>query len=305
MRLFREVLPAVVKAGGQRPVARPADLPLGHPGVSAMNLSKEDADLFFKLMWRLQFYVNRQRHILANVTSLEEYQALSMAANASVRDALWENPGLIDAYFAENPDSLPAEELAIILKWKRFIAGTFQIFRFLKKHAIFIGEKSQVYAVLGLYDSLEDMFWEHRPPIMVKAVLLPFKGKIIYDGMMNIYNIFFGGGIRSGLNEDYMAAKQNNRIITTLEPESGQLAQTPQKTEKDWRPEVDEIVVRTEKLKGGPAVQSSAFGLLRASATLAQATVHNPDDLDELWNLESRVRTALSRFQTVLSRAQG
>jgi hypothetical protein len=37
-----------------------------------MKLSTEDADLFYKLMWRLQFYVNRQRQILPNVASLED-----------------------------------------------------------------------------------------------------------------------------------------------------------------------------------------------------------------------------------------
>ena len=174
-----------------------------------MNLTTTDADLFFKLMWRLQFYVNRQRQILADVASLEDYEDRSMQDKAPVRNALWENLELIDAYFAENPDGLSAEELAIILKWKRFVRGNFQIFRFLKKYTIFIGEKSQVYGVLGLYDSMEDMFWGRKPPIMVEAVLLPFKGKIVYDGMMGIYGVYFGGGIRSGLNEEYMTAKQN------------------------------------------------------------------------------------------------
>jgi hypothetical protein len=237
------------------------------------------------------------------VASVEEYQVLSMADKAPVRTALWENPNLIDDYFAENPDGLPAEELAILLKWKRFVAGIFQIFRFLKKHTIFIGQDSQVYGVLGLYDSLEDMFWGRKPPIMVQAVLLPFKGKIIYDGMMSSYNIYFGSGIRSDLNEAYMAAKQNDRIITTLEPELAKPARKPKPVE-DWRPAMDDLVERTKKMKGGPAIQSSAFGLLRASAKLAQAAVHNPDALDELWDLERRVRTAFSRLQTVLSRAE-
>lgn len=269
-----------------------------------MQLSTTDADLFFKLMWRLQFYVNQQHQILSDVESVEEYVALLMEDKAQARSALWENPGLIDAYVAENPDDLPAEELAIIRKWKRFVAGTFQIFRFLKKHTIFIGEKSQVYGVLGLYDSLQDVFWGRKPPIMVQAVLLPFKGRIVYDGMMSGYNIYFGGGIRSGLKEEYMTAKQNNRIITTLEPELAKPARKPKKPAKDWRPEVDDLVKQTEKIKGGPAVQSSAFSLLRASAKLAQVTAHSPDDLHELWNLERRVRTALSRFQTALSRAE-
>lgn len=67
---------------------------------------------------------------------------------------------------------------------------------------------------------------------------------------------------------------------------------------------MDDLVERAGKIKGGPAIQSSAFSLLRASAKLAQAAAHSPDDLDELWDLERRVRTALSRLQTVLSRAE-
>ena len=100
-----------------------------------------------------------------------------------------------------------------------------------------------------------------------------------------------------------MAAKQNDRLITTLEPELVEPTRK-KKSAQDWRPVVDEVVATTEKLRGGPAVPRSAFSLLRASAKLAQSAVHNPDDLDELWNLERRVRTALTRLQTVLDRAE-
>jgi hypothetical protein len=269
-----------------------------------VKLSTADADLFFELTRRLHFYVNQQRQILPDVGTIEDYVALPKADKVQVRNALWEDPGLIDTYVAENPDDLPVEELAILLKWKRYVAGTFQIFRFLKKHTIFIGEKARVYGVLGLYDDLEDVCGGQRPPILVEAVLLPFKGKIVYDGMLSGYAISFGPGIRASLNEEYMAAKQNQRIITTLEPELAKPTRAPKRPAKDWRPAVDDLVEQTGRMTGGPAVQSSAFGLLRASAKLAQAAAHHPDDLDELWKLEQRVRTALSRLQTVLSRAE-
>jgi hypothetical protein len=271
-----------------------------------MKLQKEDADLFFKLMWELQFYVNQKRQILPDVDSLEDYVILSSGDKLPVRDALWENPDLIDAYVRDNPDGLPAEELDIIQKWKRFVAGTFQIFRFLKKHAIFIGEDSQVYGVLSLHDSLEEMFYGRPLPMMAKAVLLPFKGRIIYDGLLRGYNIYFGSGIRSSLKEEYMTAKQNDRIITTLEPET--VGPTPparksKKARKDWGPLVDDLVRTTERIKGGPAIQSSALALLRASARLAQAAVHHPDDLDELWHLRQQAQKALTRLRTTLDRA--
>ncbi len=44
-----------------------------------MKPSREDAALFFKPMWRLQFHVNRERQILPNIKSVEAYAALSMS----------------------------------------------------------------------------------------------------------------------------------------------------------------------------------------------------------------------------------
>ncbi|MCP3993818.1 MAG: hypothetical protein GY722_01965 [bacterium] len=56
-------------------------------------------------------------------------------------------------------------------------------------------------------------------------------------------------------------------------------------------------------MDGGQApIQGPAFGLLKASARLAQAAVHEPDDLEVLGNLENRVIRALRRFQRTLDR---
>ncbi len=270
-----------------------------------MKLSLEDVYLFYKLMWGLQFYVNCRQEILPGIASVDAYSDLPTEDRIQVRNALWENPELIDAYVTENPDGLPAQELDIVRKWRRAVSGTFQIYRYLKKHTIFILDDTHVYGVLGLTDSVEDALGGRRAPILALAVLLPFKGKIVYDGMLSSYSIYFGKGIRSSLNEAYMAAKQNSRIITTLEPELEKPArQRRKKPAKDWGPELDDLVRTTTGMKGGPAVQSTAFSLLRASAHLAQAAAHRPDDLDGLWDQERKVRRALSRLQTVLDRAE-
>ena len=60
------------------------------------------------------------------------------------------------------------------------------------------------------------MFPRSYLPVYIKTVLLPFKDKIIYDGLMQTYNIHFGGGIKRSLKETYMKAKQNGKIITSL-----------------------------------------------------------------------------------------
>jgi len=125
--------------------------------------------------------------------------------------------------------------------------------------------------------------------------------------MLNYYNIFFGSGIRGNLKEIYMAAKQNQRIIETLKPERQvpKEKRKPRKPPPDWRPVVDELVKTAEGLKGEQSpVQSPAFSLLKASARLAQAAVHNPDDLDALWEMGRSVQKALRRLETVLGRAE-
>lgn len=270
-----------------------------------MLLSQDDAALFFRLMLGLQFYVSQRRQLAPNINSGEEYKALPSEEKFAVRNALWENPELIDAYVGENPDGLSPEELSIVSKWKGFVRGKFYIFRYLKNHAIFMGE-SKVYGVLGLYESFDDVFHGWPVPIFVETVLLPFKEKIIYDGLCQRYNIQFGSGIRSGLNEDYMKAKQNGLIITSLEPET-QAAKPPRRSRRPGEESgamVEGIVQASERLRGGDAIQSAAFGLLRASAKVAQAALHNPDDPDELERLARKAHNALNRLQTGLERAK-
>ena len=66
-----------------------------------MKLSEAHSDLFFKLMWRLQLHVNRKRALIPGVHSVEEYTALPQTEAVKVRDVLWEDPGLIEAYVAD------------------------------------------------------------------------------------------------------------------------------------------------------------------------------------------------------------
>jgi len=220
-----------------------------------------------------------------------------------VRDALWKNPKLIDAYLDLNPDHLPAEEQEIIYKWKQFIADTFHIFRFLKNYTIFIGKRSQVYGVVGLNNSLAELFIGRPLPILVEAVLLPFKGQIIYDGLLRPHDIFFGSGVRSDLNETYMIAKQNGRIITTLEPGATVPGvERAEKSSQEWIKKVEEIAESSQQMHGGPAIQSAALTLLRASAKVAEAALKRVDE-EDLWWLVAQAKRALRRLQTVLERA--
>jgi len=271
-----------------------------------MNVSPPDADMFFKLMWAVQFYVNRRQQIIPGVKSVEAYRKLPAEEKMKVREALYKKAKLLDDFAAENPEGFSPEEIQIIRSWKHQVSGDFYIVRFLKRHAIFVSTKgSKVYAVLGLYDPLEEVLGGWPVPVYVQAVLLPFKGVIIYDGLLMSQNIFFGPGIRGDLNETYQRAKQNGAILESLEPGApAPRKPTRKKPARDWGLALDHIVEATEQLRqADTAIQTRAFSLLKTSAHLAQAAAHSPDNLDELYQLGRNVSRALKQMETALDRA--
>jgi hypothetical protein len=229
-----------------------------------------------------------------------------MPDKAEVRAALWKNLPLIDAYCDSNPHGLSAAELDIVRSWKRSVTGKFVLLRYLKKYTILVSEGRQVYGVLGLRSTLEDMFPGRPLPLLVEAVLLPFKGSIIHDGLLKDFGLTFGPGIRSEMNEDYLAAKQNGRIITTLEPQAVHEApfRRQKRRDDDPGPAIEEMVKTCERLRGGTAIQNAALALLRAGAKAARTALLLPEDLDELWHLGHDAHKALRRLHSALGRAE-
>ena len=116
-----------------------------------------------------------------------------------------------------DPAQLSAEELAIVSGWKHAVVGDFYVFRYLKKHAVFLKSETppKAYGVLALASPFEEVVGPYLP-VMVKGVLLPINERIIYDGLLSTYRISFGSGIRRSLNESYKQAKESYGIITSL-----------------------------------------------------------------------------------------
>ena len=183
-----------------------------------MRLAKEDAELFCKLHLALLFYANQLR-IVGGVPTLEKFMELPLERKLKVRNALYDHIALIDSFVAENPFNFSPVELEMVAGWKNFIKGTFYLLRYLKRYAIFLDDEAppKAYGVVALTDTFEEILGSGLP-IMLKAVLLPFKGRIVYDGFMVPYRVIFGGGIRRELNDDYREAKHKFGIITSLPP---------------------------------------------------------------------------------------
>ncbi|EIJ36177.1 hypothetical protein [Thiothrix nivea] len=275
-----------------------------------MKLSKEDADLFFRLMWELQFFVKEQLGMLPEVRDTASYkEGCSFEEKAQVRDALYDNPQFIRKFTQENPSGLSAEELAIVSGWQRFLRGSFFIERLLKKYAVFIpmeGGDNQVYGVVGLYQELDEIVHPSQLPTAVQAVLLPFKGKIIYDGMFRGYNVYFGGNYTADLKERYLVAKQNNRIVESLDAKPARKPAKP-KVLHDWQPQIRSLQEQAKDLKAGnayPALYAPTFALVKASLDFAEGATDAKPDLDALYKLLNKVDREMRKAFKVLYREE-
>ena len=183
-----------------------------------MQLTPHDLDQFFKLHQSLMVFVNQRLKVVSdNVTTTQEFAALSPQDRLNIREALNANRDLIDAFVIENPARLAQDELDIIRSWRHLVPGRFYVFRELKNYTVFLSTDSpnMAYGVLALSQPFEELIGPYLP-VLTQTVLLPFKNMIVYDGLLSSYNISFGPGIRRSLNENFKDAKERHGIVTTL-----------------------------------------------------------------------------------------
>jgi hypothetical protein len=269
-----------------------------------MNLATEDTRLFFKLYFALLAYTNRQLKITPKVSASSDIPKAGGEALMKIRDALYADSQLLVRFIEENPERFTPEELDIIASWKHRVSGEFYLMRYLKKYAVFMPSKKSdhLYGVLGLYDPIEVVVRGQPLPVLLKTTLLPFKGQIIYDGLVEPYTILFGKGIRAGLESVFKRLKAKEGIIEQLvDAEGKRYLQTdfkPRAPAPDWKPAIAEMVAQADKMnRADTPTQNATLGLLRAAARLAQLSFDHPDmgagDLRQ-------VRRALSRLENVL-----
>ncbi|MGA2229282.1 MAG: hypothetical protein ABSH41_33035 [Syntrophobacteraceae bacterium] len=126
----------------------------------------------------------------------------------------------------ENPFQLSSEEMDVVGSWKHRVKGRFILINHLKSHSILLHDSEKIaYGVLGLHDELETVVGPDLPMI-VETVLLPFKNRIIFDGLLSPYRVSFGKGFRTGIKDSYQQAKAKYGIVTSLPFSAGSKGQS-------------------------------------------------------------------------------
>lgn len=218
-----------------------------------MLINPPDAVLFFKLHRALMHFVNlRLQAVPDRPANPNEFSALPPETRLKVRDAFLKHTDLLQAFVDENPARLSDDELDIVRSWQHLVHGKFFVFRELKKYTVFLTADKKptlAYGVLALSQPFDELVGPYLP-FLTEAVLLPFKGRIVYDGLMTGYNISFGGGVKRMLNESFKEAKERHGIITSLPmsseplpPKAPKARPAPKPPSKEEQDEAVQVVI--------------------------------------------------------------
>lgn len=184
-------------------------------------LNEKDQKLFFKIHKNLLLFVNRKIKSSKKFKDLSDWGEYAdfMSDAIVLRDHLFRNKDIIDQFIQVNPANFDEQELSITKHWKSAIIGKFILLKHLKNHSIFLNtehNKANVYAVLGLMGSIDEIAPKYQLPIFVDTALIPFSGIIVYDGILQGYNVIIGNGYTKSFMEDYKLIKKEGGILTDL-----------------------------------------------------------------------------------------
>jgi hypothetical protein len=182
-----------------------------------MKLTEAECTLFFNLYHPLLLFINQQYQIIADVFTLDGLRKKSSEHLKSLRTVLINQPSLFDLFISTNPFHFLPHELEMINSWKKWLVGRFFIFRETNYYTVFLSNIRPIraYAVMALNAQFSKIFAEPLP-VYVETALLPFKDKIITDGIFSRFRLEFGGGFIRNLQKSYLEAIDNEGIITSL-----------------------------------------------------------------------------------------
>lgn len=204
-----------------------------------MQLTTEEKHDFMRLHAGLLFYLYRQAPDTSPaVDSAEEYMTLPSEIRIYQHMQLSTDPACIDAYLQANPDDLPKADLDEISSWRHMKTDTFCIFRHLKKYTVLIPTEGPeaLYGVVGINEPIQDVLGTTQP-LMLETTLMPFRGKITYDGYFRGQMIMLGRNYAASFNELYKRLKAGRGIVTDLLDADTSTSKTPRKRprkKKGW-----------------------------------------------------------------------
>ena len=215
-----------------------------------MKLPQHEIELFYKLWYSLIWSINQKHKIVPCFDKPEYGDDVNEEPFIVIREKLWENPQWIDEYLHENEnDRLPQAEREILLDWRNnHVKGRFFIIKHLAKYSVFTpgDDSKKLYGVHGISNPINETV-RYEIPFIAETVLLPFKGKIIYDSFISTFGVSLGKNIRDELNRYFKTVKEEIGIIESIGKPPASV-KPPTKKPKPQKDATDAVEAKTSKI---------------------------------------------------------
>src|SRR5438067_2312563 len=104
-----------------------------------MQLSPSQVNRFYGVWFSLLRFVNRERALINE--SLLSGVGVNPHDAIVVRDVLWSDDKLLEAFVKTNPEMLSADDLEIARTWRWRVEDTFFVIKHLKKYSVFVSSE--------------------------------------------------------------------------------------------------------------------------------------------------------------------
>lgn len=164
-------------------------------------LTKKDAKLFYKIYFGLLEFTNNKYKIKPNY-KIYNKKGINPYDIIDIVDAFWKNKDVITLEFClANPYKFNSEELKLASEFKKGIRDMFIIAKFYEEYTAVMNTK-RTYMIKGINDNLDNIISYKKLPKTVIMTILPFKDVLIYDGIINEFEIKMGSDFEKVINSE-------------------------------------------------------------------------------------------------------
>lgn len=162
------------------------------------HLSKNAADLYYKLYFALLDFVNQKCQINPKLSKIYRQEQINAEELMEIDEYLWSHKELIDEFIESNPSNFSLEELDVTEGFKTAVMSDhFVIVGFEREYTQILSDDGKLYMVKGVRSDIDKIVRLDQLPIVIKTTLLMFRGNIIYNSFLTTMNIDLGNGFSS------------------------------------------------------------------------------------------------------------
>lgn len=178
------------------------------------SLDENDTALFYDIYLALLEYTNKKYKIVKGLKKIYHRSHLEPEKMTKIRNFLFEHRNIIDDFIKKNPFQFDEEKLALIKDFKYAVKGMGIIIKYEADYTVISMQDDNFYAILGLTTNIDEVIPNEQLPYPVQITLLPWRNKIIYDGLLESYAIQVGKNMKKMIAEELA----NHHLITSIKP---------------------------------------------------------------------------------------